>query len=259
MRVAPVEPGGAQAEHQGLAVNNVAGFGIAAPAADRVVLAPDPVALSSEDQPSGQLVPGDLDVADGKDVTLAALQHTALVDTEKAAALQALADQIAAGSKPFEQSDLGDNSDVKVTVGDVKTVKVEQPVKPAASLKGQGLARSLRPQLRPSGLQTASLAPLKPQPQVVLDVAPDQVPVGTRLVQLGAFESADVARSEWDRLNGRFAEFMEDKQRVIQKASSGGRVFFRLRAMGFADLSDARRFCATFVAAKADCIPVTAK
>jgi hypothetical protein len=33
-------------------------------------------------------------------------------------------------------------------------------------------------------------------------------------------------------------------------------VFYRLRAHGFADLSDARRFCAAFVAQNVDCIPV---
>ncbi len=262
MRVAPVEPGGEQAEHQGLAVNKVAGFGTAAPAADRVVLAPRRVTLAPEDQPVGQIVAPDPLVTEGEDVTLAALQHTALIDADKAEALQALADQIAAGSKPFEQVDLGESADVKITVGDAKVVKVEKsatPSKVVAPEAGLGLVRSLRPQVRPSELRTASLAPLEPQVEVALDVAPDQVPAGTRLVQLGAFESAEVAKSEWDRLNGRFAEFMDGKQRVIQKATSGGRVFFRLRAMGFEDLSDARRFCATFVAAKADCIPVTSK
>ncbi len=46
---------------------------------------------------------------------------------------------------------------------------------------------------------------------------------------------------------------------MIQKAESGGRTFYRLRAMGFADLSDARRFCSALVAGNADCIPVTTR
>jgi hypothetical protein len=46
---------------------------------------------------------------------------------------------------------------------------------------------------------------------------------------------------------------------VIQRATSGGRVFFRLRAHGFDDVADARRFCATFVAQKVDCIPVVTR
>ena len=52
---------------------------------------------------------------------------------------------------------------------------------------------------------------------------------------------------------------MEGKRRVIQEASRGGRTFYRLRAMGFEDLSDARRFCAVLLADNADCIPVTTR
>jgi len=68
-----------------------------------------------------------------------------------------------------------------------------------------------------------------------------------------------VARQEWDRLSDRFGEYLEDKNRVIQKAQSGGRTFYRLRALGFADLSDARRFCSALVAEKAECIPVVTR
>ena len=85
------------------------------------------------------------------------------------------------------------------------------------------------------------------------------MPVGSRLAQLGAFDSDEVARKEWIRLSGKFSEFMEGKQRVIQKAQSGGHTFYRLRAMGFADLAAARSFCAAFVAENAECIPVVAK
>ena len=52
---------------------------------------------------------------------------------------------------------------------------------------------------------------------------------------------------------------MDGKARVIERATSGGRIFYRLRAHGFADLSEARRFCAAFVAENADCIPVTTR
>ena len=92
-----------------------------------------------------------------------------------------------------------------------------------------------------------------------LDVDPATLPLGTRLAQLGAYDSPEVARAEWDRLNGKFGDYMDGKKRVIQKASSGGRTFYRLRAMGFDDLSDARRFCSALVAENADCIPVTTR
>ena len=90
-------------------------------------------------------------------------------------------------------------------------------------------------------------------------VDPAAVPVGTAMVQLGAFDSAEVARAEWQRLSGRFDSFMAGKSRVVQSAVQGGRTFYRLRAIGFDDLSDARRFCAALTAENADCIPAVAR
>ena len=49
MRIAPSEPGGEIADHQGLAVNDVAAAGVATAPADRLVLAPAPVTLTEED------------------------------------------------------------------------------------------------------------------------------------------------------------------------------------------------------------------
>jgi hypothetical protein len=83
------------------------------------------------------------------------------------------------------------------------------------------------------------------------------LPSGTNLVQLGAFDSPEIAASEWDRLQGAFGEFLGSKERVIQETQNGGRTLYRLRALGFADRADARRLCAALTAEGADCIPVT--
>jgi hypothetical protein len=68
-----------------------------------------------------------------------------------------------------------------------------------------------------------------------------------------------VAAAQWAVLQGRFGAAMDGKTRVIQAATSGGKTFYRLRAQGFGDLSDARRFCAALVAEGADCIPVVVR
>jgi hypothetical protein len=93
----------------------------------------------------------------------------------------------------------------------------------------------------------------------VLDLDPDGLPAGTRLAQLGAYESEAVARREWDRIATRFGDFMKDKQRVVQKAQSAGSTFYRLRVHGFSDMNDARRFCAALQAEGAECISVSHK
>ncbi len=78
-------------------------------------------------------------------------------------------------------------------------------------------------------------------------------------MQLGAFDSEAIARSEWERLSRQFSSFLDGKQRLIQQAERGGRTFYRLRAVGFADLADTRRFCAALTAEGAGCVPVVAK
>ena len=92
-----------------------------------------------------------------------------------------------------------------------------------------------------------------------LDLDASTLPVGTRLVQLGAFDSPEIARAQWGTLSARFAPFMEGKQRIVMEAKSGGRTFYRLRAHGFEDIGAARRFCSALVAESVDCIPVVTR
>ena len=245
MRVQPDDPGGDQADHQGLAVNAVAAKGSADAPADRLMLAPRPIELTDEDQP----------------VVQAAAEAVPEIDP----AVQALVDQLTAGAKPLGQL-TEDDSDTApaelipaaVAAPATDTVPEALPEEPREVVTGPGVQRSLRPRVRPARPQTAPAAtPAAAEASVELN--PETVPAGSRLAQLGAYDSPAVARAEWDRLHGSFVDYMDGKKRVIQKASSGGRTFYRLRAAGFEDLSDARRFCAVLVAQNADCIPVTTR
>lgn len=163
--------------------------------------------------------------------------------------IQALAEQIAANATPLGQA--APAEEVAATV--------------APQITGPGVNRSPRPRNRPAQLvrtsQAAAAAAAVATPAVaeVPVVETADLTAGTRLVQLGAYESAAIAEQEWSRISGRFDSFFDGKARVIQKAKSGGRTFYRLRAHGFADLAEARRFCAALVAERADCIPVVVK
>jgi hypothetical protein len=57
MRIAPEDPGGTLADHQGLAVNAVAGQGAAADPVDQVLLAPLAAGLQADDVAQGVLIP----------------------------------------------------------------------------------------------------------------------------------------------------------------------------------------------------------
>ncbi|MFN4173394.1 MAG: SPOR domain-containing protein, partial [Pseudorhodobacter sp.] len=75
----------------------------------------------------------------------------------------------------------------------------------------------------------------------------------------GAYDSVETARQEWDRLGARFGDLLIGKSRIVQAAQSGGRTFYRLRANGFADEADQRRFCSALLSEQAACIPVTVR
>lgn len=266
MRIAPDDPGGEAADYQGLAVNAVAAQGAASPTADRLMLAPRPVVLADDDGPVAGAGPAAAVSDLGADAPAATMSSS----------IAALVEELTRGSEPISGEPALPVEHVEAVAA--RVARPELPAGPAdaampvprpdpAVADAPGLRRSLRPQSRPARIVLASASADGSAPMAAtglesaavagLDVDPDTLPVGTRLAQLGAYDTPEMARAEWDRLFVRFADYLDGKQRVIQEASSGGRTFYRLRAMGFDDLSDARRFCSALVAENADCIPVT--
>jgi hypothetical protein len=81
-------------------------------------------------------------------------------------------------------------------------------------------------------------------------------PVGTNLVQLGAFTTPALAAAEWDRLQAQFGQLISDRDRVIQVSNQSSGTWYRLRASGFTDRAEARRLCAAMQAEGAECIAV---
>ncbi len=264
MRVAPENPGGQIARHEGLAVNNIAGTGSSAPPPEQIVLAPRPLDVTEDDMVVTEIT-DTRSLTAQEEVALASLREDAQADAPALALtdianaddpIQALADQIAANATPFTEIAPAPETGVFDTDVEESVVASADIIPPSVP----GVARSLRPTPRPSGLQLASLS--APAPQVstgAVERDPNQIPAGTRLVQFGAFDSPEIAREQWVKLSARFGEFLTGKERVIEEATSGGRVFYRLRAHGFEDLSESRRFCAALVAEGADCIPVVSR
>ena len=229
MRTPPADPGGAQALNQGLTVNAIAAVGTSAKPADQITLAPLAVTLQ----------PADLPMA----VPPAATAQTTGPTTAPAQdrGLPAPALSISGSTTP------------DMSVADALATIV--PSDPNA------MRRSIRPQPRPLAA-AASALPTKVQavsaqtPAAAKEIDPATIALGTRLAQLGPFESPELARAKFAELQVSFGELMTGKGMVIQPATSGGRTFYRLRAYGFANEDDARRFCAALQAQQSDCIPV---
>lgn len=231
IRVAPETPGGDIADYQGLAVNEVAAVGTASTPPERLMLAPRPVELALDDAPGlGPLTLPDADaaVAQSVETALEPAPMPEAIDTEDAIAL-ALAEALADD---------------------------EGAALPDPDLPEGAMARSPRPAERPGG-ELNGLADVASAPAIdITEVDPATLEPGTRLVQFGAYDTREAARAEWVNLQTRAGDLMGSKAMVIEAATSGGQEFFRLRAHGFADETEARRFCSAMLTDIPDCIPV---
>lgn len=261
MRVAPEDPGGTVADHQGLAVNAIAEAGGVTAPSDTLTLAPRAVDLAEGDGAGLSELPP---MAAPPVATIAALSQGAEV-TESATEADAdmetgSEDALAAAQAP----------DLATPEPEPEPVAVPAPVAPpevVADAPSGTLVKSLRPLARPAsrpakaGAAPAVTASAAAQPAAAAaapaETRADKISNGTRLVQLGAFDTTDQARGEWKRLQARFPELLGQKSLVVQPAESAGRTFYRLRALGFDDEADARRFCTALLAEGAACIPVT--
>lgn len=238
LRIQPENPGGREADHQGFAVNDVVSDGTASPSAQTLILAPDPQELTVDDAPFGELPLGEAEEAEIPTI------GEATTEAEQREAVLGLADQLIAEQQE-ETPEPSENEAILAAVLEASNT---------ADATGAP-SSSPFPRLRPVISTTATAAPSSPSLPVT-DVAASDVPDGSRLVQLGAFQSEAVAQSEWERMSNLFPGYLDDKSRVIQQAESGGKIFYRLRAMGFEDIDDARRFCAAFKSRNVDCVPV---
>jgi hypothetical protein len=239
MRVAPADPGGDVAGHQGLSVNAVAAAGTAAPLPQELILAPAAQGLSAEDA-AGLALPTVVLAPEGTFPEVSALNETGFSAGEVLAATEIpTTDQSAVAAALAEA--LSDPVDGSAALAAAETAAPQVQT-----------VSSMRPKVRPSRDAAATDAALQSGAQS----DPDSVVAGTRLAQLGAFDDSAAATSEWSRLAARFPELMATKSMVVQPALSGGRTFFRLRALGFAGDDEARRFCTALLAENATCIPV---
>ncbi|MFO1106552.1 MAG: SPOR domain-containing protein [Amaricoccus sp.] len=238
-RVAPQDPGGREAAHQGLEVNAVLAGKTISVQKEAKAARPEPAALTKEDAPQADLElqaapppapPADLPVSADAAPTAAPVN----IQTELAAMVEAAAP---AGSEP-----------------------------PADA---QAAAEAVRPKLRPANLPAVKPKPVAPAPIATAALASTpaaaapptapqgQLPAGTRLVQLGAYDNEAIARQAWSQLVASQGDLLGSKSLYLERATSNARVFYRLRVAGFQTADQTRATCEALRARGIDCIPVT--
>jgi len=247
MRIAPENPGGQAADHMDLTVSRVA--------ATETPQSVESVVVSS--------MPPDLDDTDVPQAELIAAQQSQASFTEQEKAvldMNALADAMTQGVEPLSAlpQPSGVPNIVQGNIDDALRLALSDQAT-SGPLVVDGLVQvSLRPKARPALQQAKVIAAAAPADAVSPNPTAPKVVVGSALVQLGAFDTSQAAQDEWDQLAAALTAVIGDRKPVIEQANSGGRPFYRLRAAGFQDLADARRFCSA-VASKTDCIPVLAR
>ncbi|PPB80007.1 sporulation related protein [Albidovulum inexpectatum] len=259
-RVAPDDPGGELAVHQGLAVNEIAAQGIAGAPADELFLAPGPADLAEEDLPMG-----DLQASLAQPATELPAQPPIIAPEPD---FTQPVPERAARPDPLPDGPADPIMEPPISASSAEVMPETVP----------GVAQSPRPLARPVGLamaasgsdavddvetdpfaaaaEAALMEALASDSAGAVEVAPLALAPGTQLVQIGAFPDESLARLAWDSAAARLGGLMNGKRRVIEPTESGGRALYRLRVEGFADLEDARQFCAAVRARNGECVPV---
>ena len=243
LRVAPDNPGGLTAANQGLSVTQLA-VNEKPLLSNEIHLAPAAEILNAEN-----LAPKITeDVKSNTDDETFEIKE---VNAESSLNLTVLSNEIEAGSRSKEEAFLS-----KVAFSQ-KKMEIENAVSLALSISDDQLASStsLRPKIRPKSFNGNNKTSLD---QVATNELMSKPPMGSAMVQLGAFENKNLATSEWQRVENLLGSILISKKMVVQKAESGGKIFYRLRASGFDDISDARQFC-TAISDKVACIPVVTR
>ena len=160
----------------------------------------------------------------------------------------------------------------------VKPVEIAAlgPTPPLGEGSAHAPAMLVLPRARPADLgaemaaavdaAVASVLSAQPEPAVVQeqpaaavadvnDLTKIPLPEGTRLIQLGAFDSEAVARRQWDQLSGRHSDLLGGKDHYVQKIDRSGRTFYRLRVAGYANKQETLAACAALTARGLPCMP----
>ena len=243
LRVAPDNPGGLTAANQGLSVTQLA-VNQKPLLSDEINLAPAAEILNEE---TSVLIVEELDKSNQIDEAFKIKE----VNAQNSMTLGSSSGEINADTGSKTEAVLA-----QVAFSQKRT-EIENAVSLALSITSESDASltSLRPKTRPINFHHNS----KKNAELVVSKEPmSKLPIGSAIVQLGAFESKSFAESEWLRFEKLLGSILTPKQMIIQKAESGGKIFYRLRASGFNDISDARQFC-TAISDKVACIPVVTR
>ena len=141
------------------------------------------------------------------------------------------------------------NSDSASAASDVGSTDLTSLIEQSVSTPAATPTRSEEEPRRPA----ASVTPTSSSsPQ---SASQGTVNSGSHVVQVGAFRSEGEADQFWDRMSGRFGDYMDGKSKDIERADLGSRgIYYRLRIAGFNNADQAKTYCSGLKARNQDCL-----
>lgn len=239
-RITPDDPGGTQADHQGLAVNEVLGETTPTAVSTETALAPDAQTVTAEDESMANLGTTEPVVAPEPVRVDASSLLVEITPTEAIPEPVPVPEPVA--TEPS-------------VAADGMTLPLRRP--PSFSTNNpvsnfiDGLVNEALPEEGDTSFETEEL----PRPEPLYGNA--QLDPGDVLIQLGAYESVEDADVAWIVYNQFHGDLLGELKRYIEPVEAGGRVLFRLRASGLDDLNQSRALCAALDARDVDCISAT--
>lgn len=115
------------------------------------------------------------------------------------------------------------------------------------------------PKVAPIALSRPARTAIAP-PKATTLAEPRAAALASRIqIQLGAFNTEEIAAEQWAALKNRNGDLLSGRARVVTPVVSGGRRLFRLRAGPFEDVDQASTLCRALKARGEDCIVARAR
>jgi len=95
------------------------------------------------------------------------------------------------------------------------------------------------------------------KPNAATEIRPAAPPSSAWRIQLASISSDKGAKTEWQRLQGRHQELLQNLQLNVQKADLSRGTFYRIQAGPLADRAAAQRLCASLKQRQQDCLVVS--
>ncbi len=226
-KVRPEEPGGIEIAHQGREVYNIVN---GTEASSDGAFAPSEEVLTSEDAPNAPAPEKrPAEVSETTEVASAPAPVPEVTPQLEPAPTPAPEETVAASETEPEGEATAE--DVSAVAPASAPIAISRPQRSVAAL-----------------------------PQAAEETEPRAAALASRIqIQLGAFNSQEVAAQQWAELKNRNGDLLSGRGRVVTPVVSGGKRLYRLRAGPFANVDEASTLCRALKARDEDCIVARAK